>query len=47
MIVLNILNSYYSHTHNGRIPRRKEEEEEEVRFNISTISIESLLGWDD
>jgi len=45
MIVLNILNSYYSHTHNGRIPRRKEEEE--VRFNISTISIESLLGWDD
>jgi len=42
---LNILNSYYSHTHNGRIPRRKEEEEEEeeVRFNISTISIESLL----
>jgi hypothetical protein len=42
MIVLNILNSYYSHTHNGRIPRRKEEEEE-VRFNISKISIKSLL----
>jgi hypothetical protein len=27
--------------------QEEEEEEEEVRFNISTISIESLLGWDD
>jgi hypothetical protein len=26
---------------------QEEEEEEVVRFNISTISIESLLGWDD